>query len=200
LKHPLQCRCGAITGLVDRPETANRVVCYCGDCRAFAKWLGQDDILDDRGGSDVIQVLPRNVTFTGGADFLRCMRLTPKGLLRWYAGCCRTPIGNTLDTPTFSFIGLVHSCLQSPIQPLDRSFGPVRAWVNTESAIGEPKPAPRGMSRVIYWFIATTAKARINGDYKCSPFFQADSGTPIVVPQVLSAGDLAEAKSRAAAR
>ena len=23
---------------------------------------------------------------------------TPKGLVRWYAGCCKTPIGNTLAT------------------------------------------------------------------------------------------------------
>jgi hypothetical protein len=188
MKHPLQCRCGTLKGLVDRPETANRVVCYCSDCQAFARWLGHEtDILDARGGSDVIQTLPRNVTFTEGADSLQCMRLSPKGLVRWYAACCRTPIGNTLHSPKFSFIGLVHTCLESPIHPLDASFGPVRAWVNTQSATGEPKPKTRRVASVVFWFIATTAKARINGDYKRTPFFRTDTGALIVTPQVLGA-------------
>jgi hypothetical protein len=32
----------------------------------------------------------------------------------WYARCCNTPIGNTLVDYRISFIGLVHTCLQSP--------------------------------------------------------------------------------------
>jgi len=195
IKHPLQCRCGHLKGLVDRPQTANRVVCYCRDCRAFAQWLGHEsDILDERGGSDVIQTQPRNVTFTQGAESLQCMRLTSKGLVRWYAACCRTPIGNTLHSPKFSFIGLVHTCLESPTQPLGASFGPVRAWVNTKSAKGQPKPKTRGVSAVVFWFFATTAKARINGDYKRTPFFHADTGALIVTPQVLSAEELGKVK------
>lgn len=195
MKHPLQCVCGHLKGLVDRPQTANRVVCYCSDCQAFAQWLGQERrILDERGGSEVIQTLPRNVTFTQGAESLQCMRLTSKGLVRWYAACCRTPIGNTLHSPKLSFIGLVHTCLESPTQPLDASFGPVRAWVNTRSAKGQPKPKNRGVSTVVFWFFATTVKARINGDYKRTPFFHADTGAPIVTPRVLSAEELAKVK------
>jgi len=72
----------------------NRCVCYCRDCQAFAHFLGKvDAILDERGGSEIIQVLPRNLTFTQGIELLACMRLTEKGLLRWYAACCNTPIG-----------------------------------------------------------------------------------------------------------
>ncbi len=172
MKHPLQCRCGHLKGLVDRPRTANRVVCYCSDCQAFAQWLGHEgDILDESGGSDVIQTLPRNVTFTQGAESLQCVRLTSKGLVRWYA-----------------------ACLESPTQSLDASFGPVRAWVNTTSAKGQPKPKARGVSTVVFWFFSTTAKARINGDYKRTPFFHADTGALIVTPQVLSAEELARVK------
>ncbi len=194
MRHPLQCRCASLKGFVDRPQSANRVVCHCSDCQTFARWLGRDDILDVHGGSDVIQTLPRRVTIAQGAESLRCMRLSSNGLLRWYAACCRTPIGNTLHTPKFSFIGLVHTCLESPIQSLDASFGPVRAWVNTKRAKGEQIPTARGMHRVIFWFIKTTAKARINGDYKHNPFFNADTGSPIVTPQVLSAEELAKVK------
>jgi Family of unknown function (DUF6151) len=195
LKHPLQCRCGNLKGFVDNPQTANRVVCYCSDCQAFARWLGQEsDILDERGGSHVIQTLPRNVTFTQGAQTLQCMRLTSKGLVRWYAGCCRTPIGNTLHSPKFSFIGLLHTCLESSMHSLDASFGPVRASVNTKSAQGEPKPKTRGVSTVVLWFVTTTAKARMNGDYKQTPFFDVDTGAPIVTPHVLSHEEREKAK------
>jgi hypothetical protein len=184
--HPLQCSCGTIRGSVE-VRSANRAVCYCKDCQAFAHFLGrQGDVLDERGGSDVVQVLPRDVTFTAGLQSLACMRLTPKGLLRWYAGCCNTPIGNTLHTPKFSFIGLVHSCLDGAGEPLEKAFGPVRAWVNTQGAKGEPKPATRGMAATGAWFLRTVLRARFNGDYRRTPFFRMDTGLPIVAPRVLS--------------
>ena len=34
--HPLQCQCGTIKGAVANPGNANRCVCYCRDCQAFA--------------------------------------------------------------------------------------------------------------------------------------------------------------------
>jgi hypothetical protein len=192
MKHPLQCRCGTVKGFVDDPQSANRGVCYCKDCQAFAHFLGRPgEILDERGGSDVIQVLPKNVAFTQGTQSLACMRLTEKGMLRWYAGCCNTPIGNTLASPKISFIGLVHTCLETPDRPLQDSFGPVRMWVNTKSAKGNPKPKTVGIGTAISWFIATVLKARINGSYKHTPFFLADKATPIVTPRVLSSAELA---------
>jgi hypothetical protein len=189
MSHPLQCRCGTLKGLVADPHGANRAICYCKDCQAFAHFLGRPaEILDARGGSDVIQVLPRNLTFSQGVEALACMRLTPKGLLRWYAGCCHTPIGNTLATPKVSFIGLLHTCLETDRPSLDDAFGPVRAWVNTKSARGEPKPKTAGTAKVGAWFFGTVLRARFNGDYKRTPLFRADSDTwiPIVTPRVLS--------------
>jgi len=192
-KHPLQCRCGTIKGFVHEPQRANRVVCYCHDCQAFAHFLGKaGEILDERGGSEVIQVLPKNVSLTQGIEALACMRLTGKGLLRWYARCCNTPIGNTLDNFKISFIGLVHTCLESSGEPLQDSFGPVRAWVNTKGARGNPQPKTVGMGATILWFLANTVKARIDGSYRQSPFFLVDEGTPIVPPRVLSAEERAQ--------
>jgi hypothetical protein len=192
MEHSLQCRCGTIRGFVHDPQRANRAVCYCHDCQAFAHFLGKsDEILDDRGGSEVIQVLPSNVTFTEGIEALACMRLTAKGLLRWYAGCCNTPIGNTLDNFKISFVGLVHTCLESSGRPLQESFGPIRAWVNTKGAKATPKPKAVGMGTTILWFLANVARARIDGSYRQTPFFFVDKGTPIVAPRVLSPAELA---------
>src|SRR5579863_699680 len=93
----LRCRCGEVRALVSGASrrTVNRVVCYCDDCQAFAHQLGRADLLDAQGGSDIVQVAPASLRFVQGAHRIVGLRLTPKGLLRWYTNCCNTPIGNT---------------------------------------------------------------------------------------------------------
>jgi hypothetical protein len=192
MQHPLQCRCGTIKGWVSDTQGANRVVCYCRDCQAFARFLGQEiETLDAQGGSDVIQTLPKNVTFTQGADALACMRLTDKGMVRWYAGCCKTPIGNTLENYKISFVGLLHNCLESPEHSLQSSFGVVRTYANPQGAIGAPKPKASGMGATIWWFAKTILKARLNGDYKLTPFFR--DGRPIATPRVIGSAERSRA-------
>lgn len=192
MSHPLQCRCGTVKGFVDSPQAALRIVCYCRDCQAFAHFLNRvDDVLDERGGSDIVQTLPKYLNFTQGVDRLAIMRLKPKGLLRWYASCCNTPIGNTLDTPKASFVGLVHSCLRDPnladpSQALQRSFGAVVGAVYTKSAKGEPKPPETAKGKMVFRIIKQLAKARFNGDWKRTPLFKAGSWAPIVAPRVLT--------------
>ena len=188
--HPLRCRCGSLQGRVAHPERVNRVVCYCRDCQAFAHFLNRaGDILDAQGGSDVIQTIPANVTFTAGTEALACMRLSEKGLVRWYAKCCNTPIGNTVANHRVSFVGLVHSCLDSAGQSLDSSFGPVRMWSFTKSAKG-PVVADRfSLIAGIARFAGMVIRARIDGSYLRTPFFVPSTGAPIVAPQVLSPGE-----------
>jgi hypothetical protein len=147
------------------------------------------EILDASGGTDVIQTRAANVTFTQGKDALACMRLTPNGLLRWYAACCNTPVGNTLASSKISFVGLVHSCLEGAGTTLAESFGPVRAHVNTQSTQGKVTSSSLALIAVILRFVALVARARIDGSYKLSPFFKADTGEPIVIPKVLSPGE-----------
>jgi Family of unknown function (DUF6151) len=187
MNHPLQCTCGTLKGYVSHPERVNRVVCYCRDCQAFAHFLGRAaEILDAKGGTDVIQTIPANVTFTQGQEVLACMRLSAKGLLRWYAKCCNTPIGNTLADFRFSFIGLIHTCLENSNRSLDDSFGPVRMWSFTKGAKGPVKPHSVAMVAGIVRFIAMMMRARISGDYKRTPLFLKDTGAPIAVPKILS--------------
>jgi hypothetical protein len=195
-QHPVQCWCGTFKAVLLNPGAGNRVVCYCGDCQAFAHALGKaDQVLDERGGSDIVQVLPRNITVAEGKDVLACLRLTPRGLLRWYTSCCDTPIGNTLASSKLSFIGLLHACLSSSGRPLDETFGPVRAWVHTKGALGDPKPREAGRAQAAGWFFRTILKARFNGDYRRTPLFQ-EAGDPIVTPHILSDEELEVLRER----
>jgi hypothetical protein len=187
--HPLRCRCGTVRGEVARPERAmGRGVCYCKDCQAYAHFLGRPaDVLDALGGTDVVATHPKHVSLTQGRDAIACMSLSPRGLLRWYASCCRTPIGNTSRSHKTAYIGLVHNCLDDPERPIDGSFGPVAFRVNTKSAKGPAASTPAiAMVGPMVGFIGALLRARLDGSYKRTPFFAAESGAPIVAPQVIT--------------
>lgn len=187
MTHSIRCHCGKLKGTLSRNQAVNRCVCYCADCQAFARFLKrEDEILDEKGGTSIVQTLPANVTFTEGTENLACMRLTANGLLRWYATCCNTPIGNTPSTLNLSFVGLIHNCLSSDQTSLDKAFGSIRTYVNTESAVGENKPKSAGVLSGSLRVIGMILKARFDGRYKQTPFFVVESGTPIAIPEVLT--------------
>lgn len=186
MNHPIQCQCGKLRGSVETGHTMNRGVCYCLDCQAFARFLQrQQDILDEAGGTDVVQIEPKHVSFHQGHQYLACMRLSPKGLLRWYASCCNTPIGNTLPNAKASFVGLIHSCLESDGLSLDKSFGPVSVRVNTRHARGDSKPRTTGFKRAALRILIMLVRGRLDGSYRKSPFFGPDGG-PVARPTVIS--------------
>ncbi|MEO7207888.1 MAG: DUF6151 family protein [Steroidobacteraceae bacterium] len=114
-----------------------------------------------------------------------------KGMVRWYAGCCKTPIGSTLENYKISFVGLLRNCLEAPGHSLQESFGAVRTHANPQGALGDPKPKAAGMFTTIWRFAKTILKARVNGDYKCTPFFK--DARPIANPCVLSSAERASA-------
>jgi Family of unknown function (DUF6151) len=91
------------------PSNGFRFVCYCKDCQAFVRFLERPDVLDSAGGTDIFQMAPGRVKLTAGTDTVRCLRLSDKGVLRWYTDCCLTPIGNTAASPRFPVIAVVHS-------------------------------------------------------------------------------------------
>ena len=185
---PIRCACGAVRGVVREmtPSTTNRVVCHCLDCQAFAHYLGQaEDMLDGQGGTQVLQISPGQVEFTDGVEHLKCLRLTDAGPFRWYAGCCRTPIGNTPASWRVSFLGLISQCLDaSGIEPsLEAATGPVRMHVYRNGAPdpkaleGLPGPSPWKMMG----FGLSVLGAMLSGRYRNTPFFDA-TGEPVVEP------------------
>ncbi|EJL78500.1 hypothetical protein PMI15_04349 [Polaromonas sp. CF318] len=187
MTHPLRCQCGTLQGHVSHTESVCRGVCYCKDCQAYAHFLGKaDEILDEMGGSDVVATLPQYVSFTQGVEKLTCMSLSDKGMLRWYASCCNTPIGNTSRDFKVSHVGLLHNCLQDPSTSLDSAFGPVRMRVGMKSAKGTPKAMAFSTTMAILQFMGRLVRARLDGSYRKTPFFDPETGAPRVSPKVLT--------------
>lgn len=188
MNHSLRCTCGKLRGHVSEPEKGIHLMCYCKDCQAFANFLGKGaELLDPQGGSDIIAVHPRSVHFTEGQGELACMSLSPNGLLRWYARCCNTPIANTPRNSKMAYAGLARACLAGPAGNLENAFGPVRMRSGTKSARGAVKPSPAlSAAGMLAQFAARLLRARLDGSYRHTPFFDAVHGAPIVAPTILS--------------
>jgi hypothetical protein len=180
----LQCRCGALRGIALAVEGSPRIVCYCDDCQAYARRLGAEGVLDEHGGTDIVPVTPARLRITEGARNLRCLRLTAKGMYRWYAGCCRTPIANTMSA-RMPYAGVVHSVLNRADR--DAAVPRVTARVQGRFAIGEPPAGTlRSASpRVILRVLRFLAVAFLTRQGQPSPFFTAD-GRPRAEPEIIA--------------
>ena len=134
------------------PSSGFRFVCYCKDCQAFARFLDRTDVLDAAGGTDIFQMAAGRVKLTAGAEALRCLRLSDK-VLRWFADCCHTPIGNTAATPRFPMVAVIHPFMDhaGDIHSRDDVLGPPRCSLFDRSAIGPlPSNAPPPPSARIF--------------------------------------------------
>jgi len=202
---PVRCSCGALRAVARgvSPARGNRVVCYCDDCQTFAHFLERaDDTLDAFGGTQIYQTSQARLEVTAGKDRLACVQLAPKGLLRWYASCCRTPIGNTLASRQLPFIGLIVRCVDaSAVRSLDQALGPIRVRGYARFAKGNPPDAhPNFPASAIARVLWISLAARLRGDHRRSPFFDARTGAPIATPGVLSAVERAAVRARAGFR
>ena len=181
----LRCECGSVKAVARdvSPRLGNRVVCYCESCQQFPIKLGKaEHVLDAFGGTEIYQLPPAHVEIVEGVEHVRCLKHSERGLHRFYAGCCDTPLANApgLGLP---FIGLLHSVDSEPGKR-DERLGPVRAHVNVGGATAA-LPADRrgGLAGVIVRLLAQMLVWRLKGVTRPHPFFH-DDGTPIVEPEV----------------
>jgi hypothetical protein len=200
---PLRCRCGALRGIatdVSR-DTGNRIVCYCDDCQAFAHFLDRSDVLDEGGGTDIFQLAPSQLRITEGADKVRCMRLSSKGLFRWYTDCCRTPIGNT-GSARFPFVGVIHAFMDhaSDGRARDDVLGKPRGFVQGRFAVGGLPAHARPTLTVAMVVHATRLFLGwwIKGKGTPSAFFDPQTRRPRAMPRVLTADERDALRRRAA--
>ena len=178
----LGCRCGEIHGLLCgvAPSDVNRVICYCDDCQAYLHQLGRADLFDAHGGTEIVQVAPSSVAFDKGAAHVVGLRLAPKGLYRWYAHCCKTPLGNTLS-PTLPFIGMPLEIFRGAPDPQrrDEIFGQLRGGVFSKFAIGG---IPKGLPQVGLGHFARALQLmvgwKIHGRTWPHPFFDRAAKGP----------------------
>lgn len=197
----LQCRCGAVRGVLHgvTPRNTNHCFCYCDDCQAFVHFLDRaDDVLDAHGGTRILHVSPGRLSFAAGAEHVAAMRLSAKGMLRWHTSCCGTPIGNTLTTGTLPFIGLAAAFVREPKPKL----GPIRGRSFPESAKGgraavprDGLPVPIMVARVMLLMLTW----RLRGDQRRSPLFDAATGQPRVTARVLDGAEREELRARCVA-
>lgn len=181
----LTCRCGQFRARLagEALPGGTHLVCYCKDCRAFARHLGAEETLLPGGGSPLYQTTPNHLTIEAGAEHLACLRLGPKGILRWHTTCCNTPIANTMPKPTIPFVGLSRVTVNDADVPM---LGPVIGDAFTKYVLpGQGAPTKdRGMGR-LFWRFARRALAAYLAGARQSPFFD-DAGTPIREPRILS--------------
>ncbi len=183
----LGCRCGGVHGRVVPAWPAfNRVICYCDDCQAYAHWLHRADLLDARGGSDIVQVPPAALSFVQGREHIVGVRLAPRGLHRWYARCCHTPVGNTVS-PAIPFVGLPAAAFAVAGQDPDALFGPPTGAIKGEYAVGVAPPGTRGIApRLLASAIAKVLGWRLTGRTWPHPFYERATGEPMLPLATLS--------------
>lgn len=178
MPHAWSCRCGEVAFTVDDvPESGAHVVCYCADCRAFARLTGGADTLDAAGGVALYQTVPQVLGDARGLDRVACMRLSRRGPYRWYATCCGAAIANTAPSRAMPFNSLVAAGFR------DRAaLGQPVAKVNLKSATG-PVPRPHGsLWAVVASLARRTVAAWLTGGWRKTVFFRSD-GTPVSPPK-----------------
>ena len=183
----VRCSCGTVKLHAEgvSPGLSNHVVCYCSTCQAFAHYLGRGaELLDDNGGSDIFQMSSGRLRIGGGAEALTCVRITEDGPLRWYADCCKSPIGNTHANWKHPFIGLLTSAMDVTDAERKNITGPIRFAAFKDHATGRTHLAEgtHSLRATIARFYKILLIARLKGDHKRSPFFDA-SHNPIAVPK-----------------
>lgn len=194
--HRLRCRCGLVTGHVDA-DLGQSGCCYCDDCRAFARAIGRDDVLDDAGGTLLFQTTPSRVHLDDGAlAHVECLRLGDKGMFRFHTSCCQTPLGNTMANPKVAFIGVPRAALDGA----DGDYPPV---MRIQGRFATKTPPP-GTARVVtpgqaiatMWFML---RATLGRGQRPHPFFD-DNGAPRVPVRVLTTSEREALRARDAVR
>lgn len=173
------CSCGQVHGTLSASiiNAGTHLVCFCKDCRTAEIALGRKDPAP--APINILQTTPDGIVFDEGQDKLALLRLSPGGLMRWYASCCNTPLFNTLKSPKLPFVGVLTDCLDDATV-----LGPVAGRGFVPQSDGTTKHDGAG---VTVWGIATRLLAsRLSGRWKTTPFFDTKNGQPRVKARVLS--------------
>lgn len=185
----IQCQCGSFKAELSHypKQTPGRLVCYCDDCQCYLHFIKKENLLDAQGGSEIIPIYPSDFKITQGEHLIRGMRLSPKGMYRWYTSCCQTPIANT--QANMPWIGMLSVMLPyKGEQDFVQALGQVKSRVMGKFAHGKPPEGtsdrfkPRDFLSVAPFLL----KGLILGKSKNHPFFKPVTQEPKVAPYVLT--------------
>jgi hypothetical protein len=160
--------------------------------------LGLPGVLDDRGGTDACMLMPAQVTISQGSEQIRCIRLSPKGLYRWYAACCNTPLGNTLG-PRIPVLILVHSCMDHAASGHSREqvVGPAKIRIMARFAKGGVPPGAHAKvpASMLPRIAVHIARGLLGRKAQPSPFFDA-AGKPRSTPSLMQKSERESLRAR----
>ncbi len=178
-----ECTCGQTAWELPGADASagTRTICYCRDCRAFARYLGVDDRMEPGGGVDLFITRPGRIHVTRGLENMALMKLSPNGRERWYTSCCKSPVTSHLAgwAPMAGLLAL---------PAVDRdALGEVRMIYGAKDAIpGQGAPeANRGvaalMLRILFgWALPGFVLRRLRD----TPFYK--DGRPIAEATILT--------------
>jgi hypothetical protein len=89
------------------------------------------------------------MVFVQGEDQIAGVKLTARGLHRYYACCCRTPLGNVVS-PAIPFVGVAARAFASGGQNPDDVFGRPIGAIKGEYAIGGRSKGSKGIRPTLF--------------------------------------------------
>lgn len=185
----LKCYCGTVKGKLKVVKGSFfHVHCLCCDCQKFASHLNnKEDILDEHGGSELLQTYPAFMEITEGKDKINCVQLQDKGLYRWHTSCCNMPLANTMNSSKVPFVGVSVKLMQfDSEQEKSRILGPITMKAFGKYSIGEmpkdthPKFPISYMPKILGFMLRGMFKKKNTP----SPFFNGNE--PVSKVRVLS--------------
>jgi hypothetical protein len=120
-------------------------------------------------------------------ESLACLRLSDKGMHRWYCAECKTPLGNTLG-PKLPFVGVIHNIMAfGDAAARDAALGPPMLNIKPESAIGSvPVSSGWTMARMMTKALRLIVTWWLTGAGKSSSLFDGKTGAPRAAVRVLT--------------
>ncbi|MCZ4353327.1 DUF6151 family protein [Roseovarius aestuarii] len=182
------CRCGAVRLTIAVPWSGagGHVMCYCSDCQLAARLHENGaDVLTPAGGTNIWHTVPNHIGDIAGAGHLSILRLSPRGMFRWHAGCCGTPLINTFPNLALPFAGVV--LRQSELDSVAPVTGPVTCHYSTVGALrGAGAPAQdSGVPRAIIGIGSRMLRALVSAKSRRNPL-RSDDGSPIAPKRVVT--------------
>lgn len=191
---PFSCRCGAVKGVIGKagPREGDFVVCHCTDCQTFARRFDAGDrVMDEQdAGTPLYQSRCARMRIESGLDRLRCLHLTDKPTLRWYAACCDTPLFNSFKNGKIPYVTtLVGNCdAQDRQRLLGEPIG--HLFVDDDPTCTEPVPR-LSMNTLMRRFFVRMVKDIVSGDRRRSALFDPRTLEPIAAPARPTKEDIA---------
>ncbi|MBB3035130.1 DUF6151 family protein [Alteriqipengyuania lutimaris] len=181
---PFSCRCGAVRGTIGKagPRHGDYVVCHCTDCQNFAnRFDAAQRVMDGDAGTLLYQSRCARMRIERGLGELRCLHLTEKPTLRWYAQCCDTPMFNTFRNGKIPYVTTLVGNSEAELR--GRLLGEPIGHLFVEDDPNDLGPVHRmPMSKLMRRFFIRMVKDILSGDRRRSPLFDSRTLEPICAP------------------